>query len=80
MGVQKTLYFFEKSSVLFVAFYKKKICFCLWKISRTLMFEKQLITVKLVYNELGFNEHSVIMNKNIYLVGLGHFYDKFSRL
>jgi hypothetical protein len=38
------------------------------------------ITVKLGYNELGFNEHSVITNKNIYLVGLGHFYDKFSRL
>ncbi len=37
-------------------------------------------TVKLGYNELGYNEHSVITNKNIYLVGLGHFPDKFSRL
>ncbi len=26
-------------------------------------------TVKLGYNELGYNEHSVITNKNIYLVG-----------
>jgi len=30
-------------------------------------------TVKLGYNELGYKEHSVITNKNIYLVGLGHF-------
>ncbi len=37
-------------------------------------------TVKLGYNELGYNEHSVITNKNNYLVGLGHFYDIFSRL
>ncbi len=37
-------------------------------------------TVKLGYNELGYNEHSVIKNKIIYLVGLGHFYDSFSRL
>jgi hypothetical protein len=35
---------------------------------------------ELGYNELGYNEHSVITNQNIYLVGLGHFYDKFSRL
>jgi len=31
-------------------------------------------TAKLGYNELGYNEQ-----KN-YLVGLGHFYDEFSRL
>ncbi len=37
-------------------------------------------TVKLGYNELGYNEHSVITNKNIYLVGLGQFYDIISRL
>ncbi len=37
-------------------------------------------TVKLGFNELGYNEHSVITNKNIYLVGLVHFYDKFSWL
>ncbi len=37
-------------------------------------------TVKLGYNELGYNEHSVIANKNIYLVGFGHFYVIFSRL
>ncbi len=37
-------------------------------------------TVKLGYNELGHNEHSVITNKNIYLVGLGVFNDKFSGL
>ncbi len=35
---------------------------------------------ELGYNELGYNEHSVTTNKNIYLVGLSHFYDKFSRL
>ncbi len=34
-------------------------------------------TVKLGYNELGYNEHSVITNKKIYLVGLGHFSDTF---
>ena len=39
-----------------------------------------LYTVKLGYNELGYNEHSVITDKNIYLVGLGHFYDIISRL
>ncbi len=33
-----------------------------------------LYTVKLGYNELGYNEHSVITNKKIILVGLGHFY------
>jgi len=38
------------------------------------------ITVKLGYNELGYNEHSIITNKNIYLVGLGHLYDIISRL
>jgi hypothetical protein len=32
-------------------------------------------TVKLGYNELGYNEH-----KNNYLVGLGHFPDELSRL
>jgi hypothetical protein len=32
-----------------------------------------LYTVKLGYNELGYNE------QNFYLVGLGHFYNKFSR-
>jgi hypothetical protein len=37
-------------------------------------------TVKLGYNELGYNELSVIANKKIYLVGLGHFNDNFSRL
>ncbi len=37
-------------------------------------------TVKLGYNELGYNEHSVITNKNNCLVGLGHFPDKFSWL
>jgi hypothetical protein len=37
-------------------------------------------TVKLGYNELRYNEHSVITNKYIYLVGLGHYSDKFSRL
>jgi hypothetical protein len=35
-------------------------------------------TVKLGYNKLGYNEHMVITNKNICLVGLGHFYDKIS--
>jgi len=49
------------------------------------MWSKYLIfnfdnTVKLCYNELGYNEHSVITNKNIKLVGSGHFYDDFSRL
>jgi hypothetical protein len=37
-------------------------------------------TVKLGCNELGYNEHSLITNKNIHQVGLGHFYDKISRL
>jgi len=37
-------------------------------------------TVKLGYNKLGYNEHSVIANKNIYLVGLGHFDDIISRV
>ncbi len=37
-------------------------------------------TVKLGYNELGYNETSVITNKNNYLVGLGHFHDIFSWL
>ncbi len=41
---------------------------------------RYLSTVKLGYNELGYNEHSVITNKNNYLVGLGHFYERFSRL
>jgi len=36
--------------------------------------------VKLGYNELGYKEHSVITNKNNYLVGSGHFYDAFSWL
>ncbi len=44
-----------------------------WKINFT-------NTVKLGYNELGYNEHSVITNKKHILVGLGHFYDRFSRL
>jgi hypothetical protein len=47
---------------------------------RRLPFCLIICTVKLGYNELGYNEHSVITNKNIYLVGLGHFHDKFSRL
>ncbi len=42
--------------------------------------KKIVCTVKLGYNELGYNKHSVITNKNIYLVGLGHFPDKFSWL
>jgi len=40
-------------------------------------------TAKLGYNELGYNEHSVITvitNKKIYLVGLGHFHDEIARL
>ncbi len=40
----------------------------------------QQSTVKLGYNELGYNEHSVITNKMFYLVGLGHFCDSFSWL
>jgi hypothetical protein len=32
-------------------------------------------TVKLGYNELGYNEHSVITNKKFYLVGSSHIYD-----
>ncbi len=53
--------------------------------STPLVYSYFLTTVKLGYNELGYNElgyneHSVITNKNIYLVGLGHFYVKFSRL
>ncbi len=38
------------------------------------------IQVKLGYNELGYNERSVLTNKKFILVGLGHFCDRFSRL
>ncbi len=51
------------------------------KLFRASAFQKKLrSTVKLGYNELGYNEHSVITNKKICLVGLGHFYDEISRL
>jgi hypothetical protein len=37
-------------------------------------------TVKLGYNELGYNKLSVITNKNKEMVGLGYFIYNFSRL
>jgi len=37
-------------------------------------------TVKLGYNELAYNEHPLIVNKKIFLVGLGEFTTPFSWL
>ncbi len=49
-------------------------------VTQGIKLSKVSTTVKLGYNELGYNKHSIITNKNIYLVGLGDFDDKFSRL
>ena len=49
----------------------------MWKVGVTFM--KLVHTVKLGYNELGYNEHPVVKNKKYFLVGLGKFYLKFSR-
>jgi len=42
--------------------YKINHCNCIRR-SKKILDEKYLKTVKLGYNELGFNEHSVITNK-----------------
>ena len=39
-----------------------------------------IYTVKLGYNELAYNEHPLIVNKKIFLVGLGEFTTPFSWL
>jgi len=59
-----------------------RVLFFLFGSARTVQSWKALIlnTVKLGYNELGYNEHSVITNKIISLVCLGHFHDKLSQL
>jgi len=50
-----------------------------WWVMRHLEFKK-INTVKLGYNDLGYDEHLVISNKILYLVVLGHLIDIFSRL